>query len=69
VLEDPREHYLAAGEGEGGGVWRMKRSSRAISEEGGGARLDELTDQRGFWENFSKMQEVAATATEHMRDL
>ncbi|KYQ56511.1 hypothetical protein ALC60_04588, partial [Trachymyrmex zeteki] len=29
---------------------------------------DELRGQ-SFWENFSKMQEVAATATKHMRDL
>jgi len=56
----------------------MKRPSRAISPgtRGGGEgegivvpRLDELTDRRSFWENFSKMRQVAATATEHMRDL
>ncbi|KYM76851.1 hypothetical protein ALC53_12740, partial [Atta colombica] len=29
---------------------------------------DELRNQ-SFWENFSKMQEVATTATKHMRDL
>lgn len=29
---------------------------------------DELREP-SFWENFSKMQEVAATATKHMRDL
>lgn len=44
------------------------RTSISKPDAGLAAGQDELRGQ-SFWENFSKMQEVAATAAEHMRDL